>query len=100
MDRAFALRAFDFSLDPGTGPIRVTGRLDGARLAITVATASGTRTEERQLPEPPALTLNLSRRLAQAGLVPGARYQWAMFDPATLSNAPVVVSVVSPSPIE
>ena len=93
VDRAFALRSFDFSLDPGTGPIHVTGHLDGARLSITVASASGARTEERELPDPPALSLNLSRRLAQAGLVPGARHRWSMFDPATLSNAPVVVTV-------
>ena len=47
----------------------------------------------RELPEPPALSLNLSRRLADGGLVPGARHQWTVFDPATLRNAPVTVDV-------
>jgi transglutaminase-like putative cysteine protease len=109
VDRSFALRSFEFSLDPGTGPITVRGHVDvpspgpgpprvdelGAarRLTLDVTTASGTRTEVRELDEPPALSLNLSRRLANGGLVTGARYNWTLFDPATLHNAPVVIEV-------
>src|SRR5437868_15372381 len=36
VDSAFELRAFDFSLDPGTGAVQVRGRLDGRRLSLTV----------------------------------------------------------------
>src|SRR4051812_44265696 len=71
VDRDFALRSFEFSLDPGTGPIVVHGQVDGRRLTLAVTSASGTRTEVRDLAEPPALSLNLSRRLAHGGLVPG-----------------------------
>lgn len=39
------------------------------------------------------LALNLGRRLASAGLTPGATYRWTLFDPATLRNAPVDVAV-------
>ena len=93
VDRQFALRSFDFSLDPGTGPIRVKGELQGTRLSLAIASASGTRTETRELGEAPALTLNLARRLADGGLTPGARHRWTMFDPATLRNAPVTIEV-------
>jgi transglutaminase-like putative cysteine protease len=93
VDSGFALRTFQFSLDPGTGPIEVNGALSGTRLALSVTTAGQTRTEIRELPEPPALSLNLSRRLANGGLVPGARHRWTVFDPATLHNAPVVIDV-------
>jgi hypothetical protein len=93
VDASFALRAFEFSLDPGTGPIEVRGRINGLRLTLEVKTASGTRSEDRDLAEPPALSLNISRRLANGGLVPGARHQWTIFDPATLRNAPVTISV-------
>jgi len=93
VDRNFTLHAFEFSLDPGTGPIEVIGVVSGTRLNLTVKTAAGTRTEERVLDEPPALSLNLSRRLASGGLVAGARYHWTVFDPATLHNADVVVDV-------
>jgi transglutaminase superfamily protein len=93
VDSSFALRSFEFSLDPGTGPIAVRGQVDGRRLTLDVTTASGTRTEVRELSEPPALSLNLSRRLANGGLVAGARHHWTLFDPATLSNAPVTIDV-------
>jgi len=93
VDSNFALRTFQFSLDPGTGPIEVDGALSGTRLALSVTSSGNTRTEIRDLPEPPALSLNLSRRLANGGLVPGARHRWTVFDPATLHNAPVVVDV-------
>jgi hypothetical protein len=93
VDHDFALRSFDFSLDPGTGPIQVRGIVTDRKLHLTVTTGAGSRTEERELIEPPMLTLNLSRRLADGGLVPGTRYQWLLFDPATLRNAAVIVDV-------
>jgi transglutaminase superfamily protein len=93
VDAGFTLRAFEFSLDPGTGAIEVRGRLNGRRLTLEVRTPTGARSEERELEEPPALSLNLSRRLANGGLVPGARHRWTIFDPATLRNSPVTVDV-------
>ena len=93
VDKTFTLHAFEFSLDPGTGPIEVRGRIDGRRLSLEVKTPGGTRSEVRELDEPPALALNISRRLANGGLVVGARHQWTIFDPATLRNSTVNVEV-------
>jgi hypothetical protein len=95
VDKAFALRSFSFSLDPGTGAVEVRGTLagDGRRLELTTKTAGGTRTETRNLEEPPALSLNLSRRLAAEGLRPGAHLTVPVFDPATLRNATMNVDV-------
>jgi hypothetical protein len=93
VDRTFALRSFSFSLDPGTGPTEVTGSLTGSHLALTIRTPSGTRSEIRDLPEPPNLSLNLPRRLAAAGLAPGQRLTASTFDPATLRNAPMDLEV-------
>ena len=39
------------------------------------------------------LSLNLVRRLADEGLVAGSTHRWSVFDPATLKNAPVTVTV-------
>ena len=93
VDRAFALKSFDFSLDPGTGPVTVAGRLDGLTLRLSVTSGGRTRSEERTLTEPPALMVSLGRALASAGLREGARHEWTLFDPATLRNAPVTVEV-------
>jgi transglutaminase-like putative cysteine protease len=93
VDRQFALRAFEFSLDPGTGPIEVSGKVEGLALHVSVRTSAGTHTERRQLAEPPQLALNLARRLANGGLVAGAAHELTIFDPATLRNAPVTLHV-------
>jgi transglutaminase-like putative cysteine protease len=99
VDANFALRSFEFSLDPGTGAIVVRGRVEphpdtaGARLVIAVTSGGSTRSEERELPDVPVLSLNFSRLLASGHLAAGSRQQWTIFDPATLRNAPVTVQI-------
>ncbi len=93
VDRAFGLRQFSFSLDPGTGPTEVTGALDGTRLQLTVRTPSGERSETRELAETPVLSQNLPRSLAARGLSPGQTLTVSVFDPATLRNAPMTLAV-------
>ena len=100
VDTSFTLRSFDFSLDPGTGPITVTGTLDrptrdggSYRLALAIDSAGATRTETRELREAPVLSLNLSRLLANGGLVPGTKHMRTVLDPATLQSAAMTVTV-------
>jgi transglutaminase-like putative cysteine protease len=93
LDRAFALRSFEFSLDPGTGPVQVTGRASGKHVSLTIKTPGGTQTEERDLPDVPVLSLNLPRRLAAQGLKPGTQQQFLVFDPATLSSETVTIAI-------
>lgn len=97
----FALRSFEFSLDPGTGPMRITGNVDegsvgSGRVKLVVAIAArgaAPRSQTLELAEAPVLMLNLWRTLASTGLEAGARHRWVVFDPATLRNSPVDVIV-------
>jgi len=101
VDRDFALKSFEFSLDPGTGAIQVRGVVNapgskaGSGYLLTVGITSGgaTRTEERRLAEAPVITQNLSRLLAARGFEEGSRHRWTIFDPATLGSAPVDVRI-------
>jgi len=97
VDSAFMLRSFDFSLDPGTGPITVKGTLDRSgdkfRLTLAIDSGGGTRTETRELADAPVLSLNLSRLLANSGLVPGTKHTRTVLDPATLQSAVMTVTV-------
>jgi hypothetical protein len=93
VDRAFSLRRFEFSLDGGTGPTVVSGELEGTRLHLRIRNSAGEREETRDLPEPPALDLNLARRLAAAGLEEGQVHRIEFFNPMSLGNAPMTVKV-------
>lgn len=93
VDREFVLRSFDFSLDPGTGPVQVTGRVAGHHVSLTIKTPSGTQTEERDLPGAPVLSLNLPRRLAAEGFKAGTQRQFVLLDPATLRNETITVDI-------
>jgi hypothetical protein len=94
VDEAFGLRDFAFSLDPGTGPTEIRGALQGRKLHLTIKSASGERKETRDLAEPPVLPLSFPRRLAASGgLATGRTFQLPVFDPTTLRNAPMEVSV-------
>ncbi len=99
VDTSFTLRSFEFSLDPGTGPITVRGTVDGPsqattwRLNLAITSGGVTRTESRELPEAPVVSQNLSRLLANKRLVPGANHEWTVLDPATLQSAKVHIHV-------
>jgi len=93
LDREFTLRSFDFSLDPGTGAVHVTGKVSGRHISLTITTPGGTQTEERDLPDVPVLSVNLPRRLAALGLKPGTQQTFVVFDPATLSSETVTIAV-------
>jgi transglutaminase-like putative cysteine protease len=101
VDRDFALKSFEFSLDPGTGPIQVRGAVNppgsrpegGPLLTVAITSGGATRTEERRLKDAPVITQNLWRLLAARGFEEGSRHQWTVFDPATLGSAPVEVRI-------
>jgi transglutaminase-like putative cysteine protease len=102
VDANFALRSFEFSLDPGTGAIEIRGSVEppssashAHRLTVQIGSGGTSRTQVIDLADAPAMSLNFARLLANAGLIPGTRHQWMLFDPATLSNAPVEAVVGS-----
>src|SRR5687767_10853541 len=104
VDQDFALRSFDFSLDPGTGAVSVHGVVEppsvpgtSYRLDLSITSSGVTRTERRELPEAPVLSQNLSRLMAGGRLVPGSQHRWTILDPATLRSAPVTLTVAERS---
>ena len=99
VDPKFVLRSFEFSLDPGTGAVRISGNVippspgGKYRLALSITSAGSTRTDTRELDDVPVMSLNLSRMLADGHLSPGSTSRWTVMDPATLKAAPVTVQV-------
>ncbi len=92
------LRSFRFRLATSTGrsifETTVLGRLDGLNLQMTIRTGDSERVEQRQLTEPIVLPLTLYYSLARQGLEPGQHYRLRLFDPMTLSDGEVEISVI------
>ena len=96
---SFALRSFDFSLDPGTGAIAVRGVVDAGPCQQPATShrprrcrsprPGATRTERRELSEAPVLTQNLAQPHGQRpAWSPGSTPRAGPSSiPATLSNA-------------
>jgi hypothetical protein len=100
VDTTFNLKSFRFSLDAGTGPVEVGGDVQGKTLSLRVSSPSGTRSETRVLDEPPALAINLARRLTANKLEPGQKFTIALFDPTTMRNDTMDVTVVRREAVE
>jgi hypothetical protein len=67
VDANFELQSFDFSLDPGTGAIGVSGTVerpspesDARRVTVEIRSGGDTRTQVIELTEPPAMYIYLS----------------------------------------
>lgn len=93
LDGLFAVRDFAVSLDPGTGPTQIRGRLEGQRLSLTIKTPTGERSEARDLAEAPSLPFSFARRLAALGMAPGQTHRLSVFDPMTLRNSEMEMRV-------
>ena len=74
VDRDFALRSFEFSLDPGTGADRgARPTSTAAALRIVGHDGAGSADRRARAGRAAGAVANLSRRLADGGLAPGAR---------------------------
>lgn len=94
VDSQYLLQNFSFSLDPGTGPMAVSGVLETpTRLAIKITSSGNERSRTIDLKEAPVVSLNLPKRLLAMGLTEGARHQILIFDPATLTNGMATIEI-------
>jgi transglutaminase-like putative cysteine protease len=100
LDGHFAVRDFQVSLDPGTGPTEIRGSVEGRHLSLAIRTPTSERKEERDLPEPPSLPFSFARQLAALGLEPGQTHRISVFDPMTLHNSEMEMHVKAREVVE
>ena len=95
LDREFVLRSFEFSLDPGTGPVQVSGRVIGqAHQPDDQDARAARRPKSATWTDVPVLSLNLPRRLAAAGIQAGHPSSNSSSSiPATLRSETVTIGV-------
>ena len=75
VDRAFALQSFEFSLDPGTGPLHLSGTARRPPAHAPDPRGASTRTEVRDADRAAGADAEPGRRLASAGLAAAPRHR-------------------------
>jgi hypothetical protein len=94
------LNNFSFRLTTASGrspfETRVTGIVKGTDLELTIHSGDRERTETRALDRPIVLPLNVYYSVASQGLEPGTVYRLRLFDPMTLTEGEVEITVMEP----
>ena len=94
------LNEFSYRLTTASGrspfETRVKGIVEGAELALTINSGDSERTQRRALDRPIVLPLNIYYSVAAQGLEAGNNYRLQLFDPMTLTEGEVEITVMEP----
>ena len=93
IDTSLSLKNFTFSLKSGIADMEVRGEVKGMLLKLQVETAGATRNIEQPLSDAPHLASDIELVLVRDGLVPGKKMRIPFFDPVTLSQQYMDVTV-------
>jgi hypothetical protein len=96
----FTLSGFSFDMQSGRVGFSARGQMDGSRLAVETTSAGTKRRYDLPMPNRPFLGAVLLEAVAARGLKPGRRVQFQIFDPTTMGEAAVTVSVVGEERID
>jgi hypothetical protein len=89
-----SLRSFVFILNSGMIRFEARGRVEGKQLVLNTGFDGDEEESKIALKDTPFLSVGLWPHLAKQGLHVGDRYQLSLFDPSTMTQRPVDVSVV------
>ncbi|MCU0606801.1 MAG: transglutaminase family protein [Candidatus Edwardsbacteria bacterium] len=94
LDASYHLTDLDFRLD-GAARLEISGRVDGRELELVVTSDGSRTTQHLPLDGPVYLPDALDAMIAGKTLQVGRRYDFATFDPASLSVQPAAVTVAA-----
>jgi Transglutaminase-like superfamily len=92
-DQAFALRRFGFTLISPATTFTAGGTSDGRRLTVAYGPAGQTARLDVPLATPIYLPSTLRPRVLAGDLAPGTHYTVPVFNPLTLANEPMTITV-------
>lgn len=90
----FTLSGFDFEINSGRFSFSAHGRVDGKVLAVRTESAGVERKFKVKLRDKPFLVAGLVDAVGAYGLKPGDRIAFNIFDPVSMGQEPVNVSVM------
>lgn len=90
----FTLSSLDYEINSGRFRFAAHGSVSGKTLNIKTHSAGSTRRFDIELKKKPYLVAGILDALRAGGLKPGNKYTFDIFDPATMGQEPVKVSVI------
>lgn len=100
VDEDFSLKSFDFRLTSGITTFKVTGKIVGKILKLSINTGGVTKEEGIQIQGVPYLVNSIPSLISRGGIEEGKRYSLPIFDPLTLSQKKIIVEVEDREKIE
>lgn len=95
VDQAFLLRSFRTMMSSGVVRFAVSGKVEDQVLRVTSEGAGATRRQSIALKSTPALSAGLSHFFKTRRVAVGERYRIPLFDPSTLSQKDMVITVTA-----
>ena len=90
----FTLSSFNFKISSGRFNFSATGSVSGDMMNIKTRSAGALRTFDIKVKKKPYIAAGILDAIRASGLKAGGKFTFDVFDPATMSQEPVVVSVV------
>ena len=90
----FSLSTLDFEISSGRFRFGVQGSVDGDILSINTQSAGDSRNFDLKLKKKPYLVAGIVDAIRASELKPGDKFRFDIFDPATMGQQPVEVSVI------
>jgi hypothetical protein len=90
----FTLSTLDFEIDSGRFRFTARGSVSGEILAIETQTAGVSRNFNVKIKKRPYLVAGIVDAVRATRLIPGDKFTFDIFDPATMGQEPVTVSVI------
>ena len=94
LDDTLALAGFTFDMHSGRFSVNVEGRMEGDWLICRIASSGSAETTRLHFDSRPYLPAGIMVATAAAGLVPGQTHRFPIFDPATMGQGEVRVTVI------
>ncbi|NNK84309.1 MAG: transglutaminase domain-containing protein [Desulfobacterales bacterium] len=90
----FTLSSFDFKISSGRFNFSATGSVSGDMINIETRSSGASRTFDIKIKKKPYIAAGILDAIRATGLKAGEKYTFDVFDPTTMSQEPVTVSVL------
>jgi len=95
LDEGFLLNSFDFSLSSGPIAFRISGKVKGNNLYLSMGEKGKEETKSIRLPSRPTISAGMTQFFKSCELRIGDSFTFPVFDPATMTTNPTIIKVAA-----